>query len=54
MCTAQEAKQFWDDRYSSENNIYSTQPNRFITGQVDNDSGGLQDLDMLYDLDELP
>lgn len=35
MRTAQEAKQFWDDRYSSENYIYGTQPNRFFKEQID-------------------
>lgn len=35
MRTAQEAKQFWDDRYSSGNYIYGTQPNRFFKEQID-------------------
>lgn len=35
MRTAQEAKQFWDDRYSSGNYIYGTQPNRFFKNQLD-------------------
>ena len=35
MHTAQEAKQFWDDRYSSGNYIYGTQPNRFFKEQID-------------------
>lgn len=35
MQTAQEAKQFWDDRYSSGNYIYGTQPNRFFKKQLD-------------------
>ncbi len=34
MRTAQEAKQFWDDRYSSGNYIYGTQPNRFFEEQI--------------------
>lgn len=35
MRTAQEAKQFWDDRYSSGNYIYGTQPNRFFKEKID-------------------
>ncbi len=35
MRTAQEAKQFWDDRYSSGNYIYGTQPNRYFKEQID-------------------
>jgi len=35
MSTAQEAKQFWDDRYSSGNYIYGTQPNRFFKEKID-------------------
>ncbi len=35
MRTAQEAKQFWDDRYSSGNYIYGTQPNLFFKEQID-------------------
>lgn len=35
MRTAQEAKQFWDNRYSSGNYIYGTQPNRFFKEQIE-------------------
>lgn len=35
MRTAQEAKQFWDDRYSSGNYIYGTQPNNFFRDKID-------------------
>lgn len=35
MRTEQEAKQFWDDRYSSGNYIYGTQPNYFFKEQLD-------------------
>lgn len=40
MRTAQEAKQFWDDRYSSGNYIYGTQPNRFFKNQLDELTAG--------------
>lgn len=35
MRTAQEAKQFWDDRYSSGNYLYGTRPNLFFKEQLD-------------------
>lgn len=35
MRTAQEAKQFWDDRYSSGNYIYGTRPNLYFKEQLD-------------------
>jgi SAM-dependent methyltransferase len=35
MRTAQEAKQFWDDRYASGNYIYGTQPNHFFKKKID-------------------
>lgn len=35
MRTAQDAKQFWDDRYSTGNYIYGTQPNRFFKEKID-------------------
>lgn len=34
MKTAQEAKQFWDDRYSNGNYIYGTQPNLFFKEKI--------------------
>ncbi|MDZ7658302.1 class I SAM-dependent methyltransferase [Fodinibius sp.] len=35
MRTAQEAKQFWDDRFSSGNYIYGTEPNTYFKEQLD-------------------
>lgn len=35
MRTAQEAKQFWDERFSSGNYIYGTEPNIYFKEQLD-------------------